>query len=76
MNRKMHALAYRRYLSGLVEKTTSEDNILLMAKKLVKAKDESGLNLFWDEDEETIFYPVDDANDCSARLFHTPILMD
>ncbi|UCD34424.1 MAG: hypothetical protein JSU90_08990 [Nitrospiraceae bacterium] len=54
MNRKMHALAYRRYLSGLVEKTTSEDNILLMAKKLVKAKDESGLNLFWDEDEETM----------------------
>lgn len=50
----MHALAYRRYLSGLVEKTTSEDNILLMAKKLVKAKDESGLNLFWDEDEETM----------------------
>lgn len=54
MNRKMHSLAYRKYLSGLVERTTSEDKLLLMAKRLVKVKDETGLNLFWDEDEESL----------------------
>ena len=30
----------------------TEDNILILAKKLVQAKDKKGLNLFWNTKEE------------------------
>jgi predicted dithiol-disulfide oxidoreductase (DUF899 family) len=43
---------YEKYIAEQIEKSVTEDHIFLFAKKLVMAKDEEGINLFWDEDEE------------------------
>jgi hypothetical protein len=41
------------YRENQIEKVATDDMLLLVAKELVKAKDENGVNLFWDDDEES-----------------------
>jgi hypothetical protein len=41
------------YRDNQIEKVATDDILLLVAKELVKAKDEDGVNLFWDDDEES-----------------------
>jgi hypothetical protein len=43
---------FKRYREKRLFEAESEDRILVLARKLIAAKDEKGLNLFWDADEE------------------------
>jgi len=46
--------AYEVYKIDQVASASAEDLILIMAKELIRLKDDTGMNLFWDEDEEQI----------------------
>jgi len=46
--------AYENYKNDQVAWAFSEDLMLILAKELVRVKEETGMNLFWDEDEEEI----------------------
>jgi hypothetical protein len=52
MNREYPPSQYIKFIKEQIEKIEAEDNILLFAKKMIKVKDEEGINLFWDEEEE------------------------
>jgi hypothetical protein len=52
VNREYPPSGYIKFIKEQIEKIEAEDNILLFAKKMIKAKDEEGINLFWDEEEE------------------------
>lgn len=52
MNDKKNFLIYSQYKHGQMARAEFEEDLLLFARKLVKAKDEMGMNLFWDETEE------------------------
>ena len=54
MNGTKHNPAYEAYKSDQVAWASAEDLILIMAKELIRLKDNTGMNLFWDEDEEEI----------------------
>ena len=49
-----HNPAYELYKNGQVAWASAEDLILLLAKELIRLKDDTGMNLFWDEDEEEL----------------------
>jgi predicted dithiol-disulfide oxidoreductase (DUF899 family) len=59
---------YDRFIADQIEKSAAEDHIFLFAKRLVTAKDEEGLNLFWDEDEERVLRDfieyAEDTSEC------------
>jgi len=64
MRERSKSYNFDNYRDNQIEKTATDDLLLLVAKELVKAKDENGVNLFWDEDEERfmrkyIFYTED-----------------
>ena len=44
--------AYRRYLDEQMSKAELEEDLLVLAHRLVKAKEDSGMDMFWDEGEE------------------------
>ncbi len=44
--------AYERYRDAQVAWASAEDLLVIMAQELIRLKDESGMNLFWDESEE------------------------
>lgn len=46
------ASAYEQYRAAQVMWASTEDLLLIMAQELIKLKDESGMNLFWDDTEE------------------------
>jgi hypothetical protein len=48
----MSVLAYKRYKVEQKNKSESEDSILLLAYELMRLKDEKGMNLFWNDNEE------------------------
>jgi len=52
MNEELLPSAYIKFIREQIEKIETEDSILLFAKKMIKAKDEEGINMFWDEEEE------------------------
>ena len=57
--------AYTKYVLGQISLSVSEDDVLLLASHLVKAKDEDGLNLFWDESEERFMRDyIEDTEEC------------
>ena len=43
---------YKKYRDTQIKITSAEDLLLIKACKLVKLKDETGMNLFWDDNEE------------------------
>ena len=43
---------YARFIKGQIALAATEDNLLMIARELVSAKDTKGINLFWDENEE------------------------
>jgi hypothetical protein len=43
---------YEAYRDNQIEWASAEDLLLIAAKELVRLKEETGLNLFWDQDEE------------------------
>jgi hypothetical protein len=53
MKEQSKSYTYNDYRDNQIEKTAEDDLLLLLAKELVKAKDEDGVNLFWDDDEES-----------------------
>lgn len=53
MKERSKSYTYNDYKDNQIEKTAEDDLLLLMAKELVKAKDVDGVNLFWDDDEES-----------------------
>jgi hypothetical protein len=53
MKEQSKSYSYNDYRDNQIEKTAEDDLLLLLAKELVKAKDEDGVNLFWDDDEES-----------------------
>lgn len=46
--------AYEAYKIDQVACASAEDLILIMAKELIRLKDDTGMNLFWDDDEEQL----------------------
>jgi hypothetical protein len=48
----MSISAYKRYKVEQKLKSKSEDSKLLLACELVRFKDEKGMNLFWNDNEE------------------------
>ena len=44
--------AYKKYMDEQMLKAELEEDLLLLAKRLVKAKEESGMDMFWNEGEE------------------------
>jgi hypothetical protein len=49
-----HNTAYEAYKIDQVACASAEDLILIMAKELIRLKDDTGMNLFWDEEEEQL----------------------
>jgi len=43
---------YEKYRDAQVEMASAEDLLLITACNLVRLKDETGMNLFWDDSEE------------------------
>jgi hypothetical protein len=54
MTDKRRDLLYEYYKNNQIAQASADDLILIMAEDLVRMKDETGMNLFWDEDEEAI----------------------
>ena len=54
MKDKRHDLLYEDFKNNQIAQASAEDLILIMAEDLVRMKDETGMDLFWDEDEEAI----------------------
>lgn len=52
MRERSKSYKFDDYRDNQIEKAATDDLMLLLAKELVKAKDEDGVNLFWDDDEE------------------------
>ncbi|MEN8265026.1 MAG: hypothetical protein ABFR82_16390 [Nitrospirota bacterium] len=52
MKKQIRSTTYKRYKSGQIKLAATEDSILILAKKLVRAKDKEGINLFWNKNEE------------------------
>ena len=52
MRERSKSYTLDEYRENQIEKAATDDMMLLIAKELVKAKDEDGVNLFWDDDEE------------------------
>ena len=46
------SLAFEEYRNAQVAWASAEDLLLILAKELVRLKEETGMNLFWDENEE------------------------
>lgn len=49
-----HNPEYEIYKNAQVAWASAEDLILILAKELIRLKDHSGMNLFWDEEEEEL----------------------
>ena len=43
---------YKKFLDAQIELASAEDLLLITACNLVRLKDETGMNLFWDDSEE------------------------
>ncbi len=52
MKTKLKLPAYKRYMDEQMLKAELEEDLLLLANRLVKAKEESGMDMFWNEGEE------------------------
>lgn len=44
--------AYENYRDTQIEWASAEDLLLILAQELIRVKEETGMNLFWDETEE------------------------
>jgi hypothetical protein len=44
--------AYKRYMDEQLLKAELEEDLLVLAHRLVKAKEDSGMDMFWNESEE------------------------
>ena len=49
-----HNAAYEAYKSDQVAWASAEDLILVLAKELIRLKDDTGMDLFWDDSEEEL----------------------
>lgn len=54
MKKRSLLSAYAKYIEGQIALASSEDEFLVLANELVKAKDERGMDLFWDDKEEQL----------------------
>ncbi len=52
MKKRLLSRSYNKYKDGQIKLASTEDSILILAKKLVRAKDKKGIDLFWNEQEE------------------------
>lgn len=52
MKDKPRFSAYKKYAENLIVKSVRDEKLLIKAREMVKAKDEKGVNLFWNEQEE------------------------
>jgi hypothetical protein len=52
MKNRLKLSAYKKYMDEQMLKAELEEDLLLLAKRLVKAKEESGMDMFWNEGEE------------------------
>ena len=46
------SLTYEQYRDDQIACASIEDLLLILARELVRMKDETGVSLFWDEEEE------------------------
>lgn len=52
MKKQIQSKTYKKYKSGQIKLAATEDSVLILAKRLVRAKDKKGINLFWNKKEE------------------------
>jgi hypothetical protein len=52
MNRTEDRAAYENYRDSQIKWASAEDLLLILAQELIRLKEETGMNLFWDETEE------------------------
>jgi hypothetical protein len=52
MNGAVSKSKYEQYRDMQVAQSSAEDLMIIMAQELVRLKEETGMNLFWDEREE------------------------
>jgi len=52
MKNGLKLTTYKKYIDDQVLKAELEEDLLLLANRLVKAKEESGMDMFWNESEE------------------------
>lgn len=67
MRERAKSYSFDNYKDNQIEKAATDDLMLMLARELIKAKDEDGVNLFWDDDEERfmrkfILYTEDSVN--------------
>ncbi|MBI4683026.1 MAG: hypothetical protein HY757_08000 [Nitrospirae bacterium] len=43
---------YKKYRDDQIAWTSAEDLLLILAQELIRVKEETGMNLFWDDEEE------------------------
>ncbi|HBH61584.1 MAG TPA: hypothetical protein DDX85_07585 [Nitrospiraceae bacterium] len=58
--------AYEHYRDAQIQWASAEDLLLILAQELIRMKEESGMNLFWDESEEQ--YMRDYIEDAKTAL--------
>jgi hypothetical protein len=44
--------AYEHYRDAQIKWASAEDLLLILAQQLIRMKEETGMNLFWDDTEE------------------------
>ncbi len=44
--------AYEQYRNEQIAWASAEESVLILAEELIRLKDETGMDLFWDADEE------------------------
>lgn len=52
MKNKENCSTYKKYIDAQIEMASAEDLLLISACELIRLKDETGMNLFWDNSEE------------------------
>lgn len=45
-------VAYEQYRDAQIEWASAEDLLLILAKEMIRVKEETGMSLFWDATEE------------------------
>jgi len=58
---------YKQYRDEQIAWASTEDLILIMANELIRLKDETGMNLFWDGSEEQFLRDYIESADTMAQ---------
>lgn len=58
---------YKKYRDAQVAWASAEDLLLIMANELIRLKEETGMNLFWDDSEEKLIRDYIERSEALAQ---------